>query len=101
MLDRKELDYFHSKGVWDMRRIQEAWSKTGRPPISVRWVDVNRGDDEYPSYRSRLVAREIRMAGEGKYKTPSQAYNNSSESSGYFEIRSMKQFPSNHADPLF
>ena len=32
----------------------------GKPPISVRWVDVNEGDDEHRSYRSRLVAREVR-----------------------------------------
>ena len=49
--------------MWDMRRVQEAWARTGRPPISVRWVEVNKGDDEHPNYRSRLVAREIRMAG--------------------------------------
>ena len=61
---RKEIDYFKSKGVWEVRQIKEDWSKTGRPPISVRWVEVNKGDGEHPNYRSRLVAREIRMAGE-------------------------------------
>ena len=60
---KKEIDYFQSKGVWDLRNLQEAWARTGRPPISVRWVEVNKGDDEHPNYRSRLVAREIRMAG--------------------------------------
>ena len=67
---RKEIDYFRSRGVWDMRRVQEAWSKTGRPPINVRWVEVNKGDDEHPNYRSRLVAREIRMAGEDSISAP-------------------------------
>ena len=36
----------------------------GKAPISVRWVDVNKGDDDNPNYRSRLVAREIRRFGE-------------------------------------
>ena len=27
--------------------------------ISVRWVDINKGDEINPNYRSRLVAREI------------------------------------------
>ena len=27
--------------------------------ISVRWVDINKGDEVNPNYRSRLVAREI------------------------------------------
>ena len=30
----------------------------------MRWVDVNKGDDITPNYRSRLVAREIRRHGE-------------------------------------
>ena len=68
---QKEIDYFRNKGVWDMRRIQEAWARTGRPPISVRWVEVNKGDDEHPNYRSRLVAREICMAGEDLCSYPS------------------------------
>ncbi len=42
----------------------------GRPPISVRLVEVNKGDDENPKYRSRLVAREIRMAGEDAIFAP-------------------------------
>ena len=67
---KAELDYFRSKGVWSIRPIQEAWKLTGRPPISVRWVEVNKGDDENPKYRSRLVAREIRMAGEDAIFAP-------------------------------
>ena len=61
---KKELDYFHSKGVWSMRSVQEAWKLTGRPPISVGWVEVNKGDDDNTNYRSRHFAPEIRMAGE-------------------------------------
>ena len=49
---RKEIDYFRCKGVRDMRRVQEAWSRMGRPSICVRWVEVNKGDDEHPTYRS-------------------------------------------------
>ena len=26
----------------------------------IRWVDVNKGDDQDPNYRSRLVAKEIK-----------------------------------------
>ena len=52
--------------------MQEAWKLTGRPPISVRWVEVNKGDDDNPNYRSRLVAREIRMAGEDSIFAPTQ-----------------------------
>jgi len=44
-----------------MRPRGEAFTKTGRPPISVRWVDVNKGDDQCPKYRSRLVARQLKV----------------------------------------
>ena len=56
----KELKYFHDKGVWMKRPKGEARNRTGRGPISVRWVDVNKGDEQNPKYRSRLVARQIK-----------------------------------------
>ncbi len=56
----KELQYFCDKGVWVKRPKHEARQKTGRGAISVRWVDVNKGDDLHPRYRSRLVARQLK-----------------------------------------
>ena len=67
---RKELQYFESKCVWHKRPRAEAYSKTGKPPVTVKWVDVNKGDDIHPSYRSRLVAREIRRPGEDSIFAP-------------------------------
>ena len=61
---RKELDYFASKGVWTKRTVAEAVKVSGKGPITVKWVDTNKGDDLNPNVRSRLVAREIRRAGE-------------------------------------
>ena len=66
----KELDYFEDKGVWKRSSNQEAWRVSGRPPITVRWVDVNKGDDENPDIRSRLVARQIRGANEDPMFAP-------------------------------
>ena len=34
--------------------------ETGRPPIKLKWVDTNKGDDARPNYRSRLVVKEIK-----------------------------------------
>ena len=67
---RKELDYFEMKSVWKRVSNQEAWKVSGRPPITVRWVDVNKGDDEHPEIRSRLVARQIRGANEDPMFAP-------------------------------
>ena len=56
----QELSFFYSKRVWLKVPKHVAREKSGRQPISVRWVDVNKGDDLIPNYRSRLVARQIR-----------------------------------------
>ncbi len=56
----KELAFFYSKRVWLKVPKAQARTRNGRPPISVRWVDVNKGDDICPNYRSRLVARQMK-----------------------------------------
>ena len=50
--------------MWELRPINERRRITGKPPVTVRWVDVNKGDDLNPNMRSRLVARQIRQAGD-------------------------------------
>ena len=40
--------------------IQECWDVTGKNPITVRWLDINKCDKENRDYRSRLVAQEIK-----------------------------------------
>ena len=67
---KKELEYFNSKGVWEKCQRAAALAATGRKPITVRWVDVNKGDDDEPNYRSRLVAREIRKKGDNPMFAP-------------------------------
>jgi hypothetical protein len=60
---KKELDYFEEKQVWVMRQKDECLRVTKKPPITVRWVTVNKGDDLTPNIRARLVARQIRHQG--------------------------------------
>ena len=38
----KELEYFEAKVVWERRMMGEARRVTGKPSITVRWVDVNK-----------------------------------------------------------
>ena len=38
--------------------MAEARRATGKPPITVRWVDVNKGDNANPTVRFRLVPRQ-------------------------------------------
>ena len=49
-----------TKGVWRKRNLAEAFARTGRRPITARWVDVNKGDEFNPRYRSRLVAGQLK-----------------------------------------
>ena len=56
----KELKFFADKQVWLKVPRQRAYERTGKPPISVRWVDTNKGDEAEPNYRSRLVARQLK-----------------------------------------
>ena len=55
---KKEMDYVKSKGLWAKRAVKECWERTRGPPVTVRWVEVNKGDDQNPNIRSRLVARQ-------------------------------------------
>ena len=48
-----------------MPSYSDNWEPISRPKnekvISTRWVDVNIGDEQRPKYRSRLVARELKL----------------------------------------
>ena len=46
---RVELAFFHSKGVWTKQPSATARQRTSRPPIIVRWVDVNKGMSSIPT----------------------------------------------------
>ena len=61
---KKEMDFVRDKGLWVKRSVDECWKRTGRPPVTVRWVETNKGDDVTPNIRSRLVARQIRGPGQ-------------------------------------
>ena len=56
-----EIDYYRKMGVCVKVPISKCFAKTGQKPIGVRWVDVNKGDGDRPSYRSRLVAKQYRQ----------------------------------------
>ena len=56
--------------MWEIRACAESHRRTGRKTIYVRWPETSKGDDENPNIRSRLVAREIRMAGQDATFSP-------------------------------
>ena len=56
----EEIRYFKERRVYEKVKVSECWEKTGKAPIGVKWVDINKGDSTNPNYRSRLVAMEFK-----------------------------------------
>ena len=63
--DRKareeEIQYVRTMDLYEKVPIIECYNATGKAPISIRWIDINKGDNVNINYRSRLVAREINI----------------------------------------
>ena len=57
---KEEMVYFKKMGVYKKVPTRVCLEATGREPIGVRWVDINKGDTTNPNYRSRLVAKEFK-----------------------------------------
>ena len=56
----EELKIVDDMQVYEEVPYQEAFAQTGKPPIKSRWLDINKGDDKSPNYRSRWVAKQIK-----------------------------------------
>ena len=55
------------KEVWQPISQDEA-RRRGWKVVKTRWIDINKGDEDTPNYRSRLVAKEFNDgAGEGLF----------------------------------
>ena len=52
-----EIKYIREMKLYTKVDRQEC-IKSGCKPITTRWIDVNKGDDGKPNYRSRLVGKE-------------------------------------------
>ena len=54
----KEVQYIRDKRVYDKiprsQAIRNRWNI-----IQARWIHINKGDDENPVYRSRMVGNEF------------------------------------------
>ena len=54
----EEIEYIRQKNVWTKIDRAEA-IRRGYQVVKTRWVDINKGDDKNPVYRSRFVAKEF------------------------------------------
>jgi hypothetical protein len=39
----EEIGFMKSKPIWEECSVEDCWIRTGRGPVSVRWVDTNKG----------------------------------------------------------
>ena len=64
---KEEVDYMQNeRRIWSLRPVKECWDKTGKAPVSVRWVDTNKGGKENFDIRWRLVARDFKGEDKGR-----------------------------------
>ena len=59
----EEVSFMKGISLYEEVNEDEAWSVTGRAPITTKWVDVNKGTDTNPDVRCRLVARDFKPKG--------------------------------------
>ena len=59
----EEVGYMQKERLWDVVPRKEA---EGQRIVSVKWVDTNKGSDERPDIRSRLVARDFKGHDKGR-----------------------------------
>ena len=56
----EEVTYMERRRIWEIVPLGECWRRTGKGPISTRWVDTNKGSSDSPDVRCRLVARDFK-----------------------------------------
>ena len=63
-----EIEHVDAKKVWRKIPRVEA-TRQGCKVIGTRWVDIDKGDESKPDYRSRLVAQECNKGQEERLYT--------------------------------
>ena len=36
----EEVGYMETRNIWSVKPVSDCWEKTGKAPVTVRWVDV-------------------------------------------------------------
>ena len=63
----EEMTWYEKLKAYKEVTDETCVSRTGRKPISCRWQDINKGDNERVEVRSALVAREIKQEGTDRH----------------------------------
>ena len=60
----EEIEFMRRIGVFETASREECMEKTGRQPVSTKWVVVDKGKEVKSDVRCRLVARDFKPKGE-------------------------------------
>ena len=56
----EEMKFMSDLKVWKYASIADCIRCTRKKPLGLRWCDVNKGDNESPDVRARLVVQDVR-----------------------------------------
>jgi hypothetical protein len=55
----EELTWVRKEGIYIKVPLWQCYERAVEATLDTRWIDANKGDDDKPNYRSRIVVREI------------------------------------------
>eukprot|EP00973_Karenia_brevis_P031098 4289826-Karenia_brevis.AAC.1 len=55
------MKYVKERQIYTYSTVDQCRQETWKGPIGHKWIDTNKGDNEHPAYRSRLVATEFQI----------------------------------------
>ena len=55
----EEVQFIRDMNLYNKVAIEECWAQSGKAPVGAKWLDINKGDQDKPKYRSRCVAKAI------------------------------------------
>ncbi len=61
----EEVEFMKSLGVFEPSTRDERMQRTGRAPITTKWIDAEKGSGGNAQVKSRLVAPDFRTKGDG------------------------------------
>ena len=56
----EELPRIRKQSIYFRMPLRQCYDRTGKAPLDTRCVDLKKGDNSRPKYRSRMVVREIK-----------------------------------------
>ncbi|CAK0877935.1 unnamed protein product [Prorocentrum cordatum] len=86
---KEEMEFLRGLGAYVYDTKQRCREETGRAPVPMIWVDVNKGDDRKPNVRCRLSVAETRYRTSMDLGGPSQTF---SATPPYEALRMLSSF---------